>query len=243
MTQPPVRDPFLDYDFEEEEFEESSGINPKHIAAFGIALLILGGAIYFAFFTERPDSKLEKYSVDITIKDTEGLLIQENSVQIIDASSQTLVAEDSGSSIYRFSLEEGQYAVLVDSPEYGQTEFILRVLGDTSQEVVLERYPFLRITELDLPRSFDCNGEQSGFVTVRNSSSQDVEAQLLVEGFEYLNPSVQPSTLLVPAKASATATILFYPECLERGYKGKGTVRIRYAKSKKEHAYTLLPQG
>jgi len=212
----------------------------QHIIAAVVVLAIVWFA-YDYFFASMID-------VEITVKNTEGELLRNSSLEIFAQGSTEPLFSEKNKATYNVSLKEGSYKFEAKSDDYGVKKSGFEVSQDEKAHMIeLEQDLDVEIIGFGetVPERMFVGGTTQLTVQLKNNSDKEKEVELVAE--EGIEGMVSTQKITVSTGAMETVELeLSIPSNTsvkdqKEGDKKEAVLRIKYTNEKESADFTMLP--
>ena len=234
-------------EFEDESIlgQVTSAVGPvKKFLPHIIAAIVIIAVAWFAY-----DYFIgSMLNVTITVKDTEGKLLNDSSIKVFAEGSTEAIFRDSGTGTYSLKLRPGTYRYEVICPEYVSKKNSFNIDRDNTEPLIkLEENIDVEILEFEagFPKKVFAGGTANFSVELKNHSDSPAKAELVAE--KDLEGFMQASTVNIPANSTQTANLqLTVPNGTivkdkKNGDEKKAGIRVKYTSEDAEAEFTLYP--
>ena len=211
-----------------------------HIVA-AIVIIIIAFFVYDFFIGSM-------VNVTITVKDTEGKLLNDNSLKVFAEGSTESTFKDSGTATYSVTLRPGKYRYDIISPSYVSKKSSFDLSSDNPEVIItLEKDIDVEILNFEsgFPEKLFAGGTSSFTMDLKNHSDSTVSIDFVAE--KDLEGFIQPNPVSIPANMTQTVTFqISVPSATEvkdekNGDGKKAVIRVKYINEDAEAEFTLYP--
>jgi len=187
-------------------------------------------------------------NVTVTVKDTEGRVLNESSIKVYPEGTSEAIFKESGSASYSFTVRPGRYRYEAISPGYVTKKSAFDISQDTKEQVIeLEKDVGVEILDFEqvFPQKLYVGGTSTIQVQLKNSSSATASVELVAE--KDLEGILQASPVSIPAGMTQTVSMqVSIPagtavKDQTNGDQKEAALRIRYTNEEASAAFTLYP--
>ncbi len=219
----------------------------KKFVPYIIAIVVLGAIALFAY-----DFFIGSVSnVSITIKDTEGTVLEDSSIKLFAAGSNEPFFTGSDASTYTVAMRPGSYRAEVKATGYAIKTVQIELGANENQKTIeLEKDFDVKITgfEQAFPAKLFLGQATTVLVTVENKSDKSATVQLVLEdGLKELVEDDETGAVTIAGNSSATINIAINVKTTIKiknekdGDSKKAVVRVKYTKKQESRSFTLFP--
>ncbi len=189
-------------------------------------------------------------SVTITVKDTEGKLLDDSMIKIFAAGSSEPLFDGTGSSTYAVSLKAGTYRYEANAPGYAIKKSSFDVSSEETGPIIkLQQDIDVEIVnfEQDFPESLFVGGSKQFSVQLKNHSGSSESIELVaesdLEGYEL----VGTTQITIPANSTQAVSVeIIVPASTvvkdqKNGDEKTAVLRVKYTEEQGKTDFVLYP--